>query len=91
MATPSRARAPASEPDAGPLPEDGVLLAERCLAGDRRAVARAITLAENRAPQHPALVAALFPRTGKAFRVGITGPPGAGKSTLVNALAQHLR
>jgi LAO/AO transport system ATPase len=59
---------------------------EAILAGDRRAVARAITALENDAPEAVDLVAALGPHLGRAHVVGITGAPGAGKSTLVNAL-----
>ena len=66
-------------------------LAERLLAGDKRALARAISLVENRDAEGDRLVAELFPRTGKARIVGITGPPGVGKSTLIGALTAELR
>jgi LAO/AO transport system kinase len=66
-------------------------LARRVLAGDRKAAARAISLVEDGAPGAAALLDAIYPATGKAYRVGITGPPGAGKSTLTAALAAHLR
>src|SRR5436190_15314816 len=66
-------------------------LAERVLAGDKRALARAISLVENRDPAGDQLVAELFPRTGRARIVGITGPPGVGKSTLIGALTAELR
>jgi LAO/AO transport system kinase len=66
-------------------------LAERVLAGEGRALARAISLVENRDPEGDALVAELFPRTGKARIVGLTGPPGVGKSTLIGALTKDLR
>jgi LAO/AO transport system kinase len=66
-------------------------LAERVLAGEGRALARAISLVENRSPEGDALVAELFPHTGKARIVGLTGPPGVGKSTLIGALTKELR
>ncbi len=66
-------------------------LAERLLAGDRAALARLISWAENGQPGFAAALAALWPRVGRAWRVGITGPPGAGKSTLVNRLVIALR
>jgi LAO/AO transport system kinase len=66
-------------------------LAERVLAGEGRALARAISLVENRDPAGDALVAELFPHTGKARIVGLTGPPGVGKSTLIGALTKELR
>jgi LAO/AO transport system kinase len=60
-------------------------------AGDRRALARAITLVENRDPLSYELVRELYPETGSAFVVGVTGPPGVGKSSLISALVQHVR
>jgi LAO/AO transport system kinase len=66
-------------------------LSERVLAGDPRAVARAITLVENEEPGSAALVRDIFGRTGRAFLVGVTGPPGAGKSTLVDRLVTAVR
>src|SRR6187551_2926700 len=66
-------------------------LAERVVAGDKRALARAISLVENRDPEGDRLVADLFPRTGKARVVGMTGPPGVGKSTLIGAICVELR
>jgi LAO/AO transport system kinase len=59
--------------------------------GERRAIGRAISLAERLGPEGRELVAALHPDTGRAWRVGVTGPPGAGKSTLISALAGLLR
>jgi LAO/AO transport system kinase len=64
-------------------------LAGQLVAGDKRALARAISLAEDRSPVGRAVLAAVWPRTGKAHRIGITGPPGAGKSTLADRLAAH--
>jgi LAO/AO transport system kinase len=66
-------------------------LAERVIAGDKRALARAISLVENRDAEGDRLVAELFPRTGRARIVGVTGPPGVGKSTLIGALTAELR
>jgi GTPase len=66
-------------------------LGEAVRAGDRRAVARAITLVENSDPLAYELVRDLYPETGQAYTVGVTGPPGVGKSSLISALVQHLR
>ena len=66
-------------------------LSERVLQGDPRAVARAISLIEDEAPQGAELVRRVFPHTGRAYLVGITGSPGAGKSTLVDRLVGELR
>jgi LAO/AO transport system kinase len=60
-------------------------------AGDRRALARAISLVENGDAEAAAVVRDLYPATGKAFAVGITGPPGVGKSSLIGALIRHVR
>ena len=60
-------------------------------AGDRRALARAISLVENRDPGAEALVRELYPGTGKAVTVGVTGPPGVGKSSLIGSLVRHVR
>jgi GTPase len=60
-------------------------------AGDNRALARAITLVENRDPGAAAVVSDIYPATGSAFSVGITGPPGVGKSSLIAALVRHVR
>src|SRR5690349_18001660 len=59
--------------------------------GDVRAMARAATAIENRAPESAKLLRELAPRAGRAIVAGITGPPGAGKSTLVDALARAIR
>jgi LAO/AO transport system kinase len=66
-------------------------LADRLVSGDKRALARGISLVENRDPEGDRLVSEVFPRTGKARVVGITGPPGVGKSTLIGALTKELR
>jgi len=64
---------------------------ERVLAGDPRAIARAISLIEDESPQGAELVRRIFPNTGRAYLIGITGPPGAGKSTLVDRLTAAIR
>ena len=66
-------------------------LSERVLAGDARAVARAISLIEDESAEGALLIQRLFPRTGRAYLVGITGAPGAGKSTLVDRVTTELR
>ena len=66
-------------------------LADGVRSGDRRALARAISLVENRDPLSYELVRVLYPETGSAFVVGVTGPPGVGKSSLISALVRHLR
>ena len=66
-------------------------LAEQILAGDIRALARAATLVENRHPDAEPLLQELFPRTGRALVIGVTGAPGAGKSTLCDQIIRVLR
>ena len=66
-------------------------LAERLLAGDKRALARGISLVEDDDPEGWELVKAVYPHTGNASVVGFTGPPGAGKSTLIGALIRLQR
>jgi LAO/AO transport system kinase len=66
-------------------------LASRVLAGDVRAIARAISVVEDESDASARLVARLFPHTGKAYLIGVTGQPGAGKSTLVDRLTAELR
>ena len=70
---------------------DDASLAQRLLDGDRRALARGISLVEDDDPQGWALVREVFPRTGTATVVGITGAPGSGKSTLIAALVRNRR
>src|SRR2546425_9482108 len=60
-------------------------------SGDRRGLARAITLVENADPLAYELVRELYPETGHAYAVGVTGPPGVGKSSLISALVRHVR
>jgi len=62
-------------------------LIARARSGDKRSIARLLSAVENDEPSAPAVLKALYPRTGQAYVVGITGPPGGGKSTLVNRLA----
>jgi len=73
------------------LAHDYQHLVRRLRNGDARALARAISTVENRRPGWTELLKALFPQTGKARIVGVTGAPGAGKSTLVDQLAKHYR
>jgi LAO/AO transport system kinase len=78
---------------APPMPEDTGKrsLAERLLAGEKRALARGISLVEDDDPEGWELVREVYPHTGSAAVVGFTGPPGAGKSTLIGALVRHQR
>ena len=66
-------------------------ISERVLAGDPRAIARAISLIEDEVPAGAELIRRIYGNTGRAYLVGITGPPGAGKSTLVDRLATEIR
>jgi len=75
---------PGADSLAGPL-------ADAAIAGDRRALARLLTAVENRTPIAEAAMRRLYPLAGKAHIVGITGPPGSGKSTLVAALIGEVR
>jgi LAO/AO transport system kinase len=69
----------------------GPTLSERVLAGDPRAVARAISLIEDEAPAGAELIRRIFASSGRAYLIGVTGPPGAGKSTLVDRLITEIR
>jgi len=70
------------------MPATDQPLAERLLAGDKRALARAISLVEDDDPEGWELVREVYPRTGQAAVIGFTGPPGVGKSTLLGALTK---
>ena len=70
---------------------DARTLVQQMRDGERRAIATAITELERLSPATPALLKAMQPHLGRALVVGFTGPPGAGKSTLVNAVIAHLR
>ncbi|HEX6867884.1 MAG TPA: methylmalonyl Co-A mutase-associated GTPase MeaB, partial [Candidatus Limnocylindrales bacterium] len=74
-----------------PTASAGLALAEAAIGGDRRALARLLTAVENRTPVAEAGLRRLYPIAGRAHLVGITGPPGAGKSTLVAALIGAVR
>ncbi|HTV60517.1 MAG TPA: methylmalonyl Co-A mutase-associated GTPase MeaB [Verrucomicrobiae bacterium] len=74
-----------------PMPTNLESWAEQIRAGDIRALSRAVSAIENRSAESEELVRRLFPHTGHAYRVGITGAPGTGKSTLVDRLAAHYR
>src|ERR1700728_1141760 len=66
-------------------------MAARVLAGEARGVARAIRMVDDRSPGYLELLKALWPRTGKAWVLGVTGNPGAGQSTLVDRLIEGYR
>jgi LAO/AO transport system kinase len=66
-------------------------LVQNVLNGDRRSIARAITIVENNEPEAQELIAAIYPHTGKAQVIGLTGPGGAGKSTLADKIVHEYR
>ncbi|MBN1397672.1 MAG: methylmalonyl Co-A mutase-associated GTPase MeaB [Bacteroidetes bacterium] len=66
-------------------------MVDRILQGDTRAIAQAISLVENDTKESAGILHAIFPNTGGAYRIGITGPPGVGKSTLTNKLSGYYR
>ncbi|MDQ2964409.1 MAG: ATP/GTP-binding protein, partial [Chloroflexota bacterium] len=80
-----------SSSSAGTDPAAAAELATAAVAGDRRALARLLTAVENRTPLAEAALRRLYPKAGRAHLVGITGPPGSGKSTLVAALIAKVR
>ena len=77
--------------DSSARASDPAALVERMLGGDRLALARLITHVENRTGHVPAIMKAIHGQAGHGYVVGITGPPGAGKSTVVDQLTAHLR
>jgi LAO/AO transport system kinase len=70
---------------------DATAIAQGVLRGDRRAVARAISMVEDGAPELPSLSEAIYAKTGRAYTIGLTGSPGVGKSSLASALVQTAR
>ena len=73
------------------MPETETSLAQRLMSGDKRALARAISLVEDDDPEGWELVREIYPQTGRAAIIGFTGPPGVGKSTLMGALTRFER
>ncbi len=90
-AEPSATHRPSDSRPVGSAPMDVTELVEGVLAGDRRAVARAISLVEDGAPELPELSAGIYARTGRAATIGLTGAPGVGKSTLAGELVRAVR
>ena len=66
-------------------------LAAGVRAGEKRALARSLSLVERGGDEAEELIRDLYPDTGSAYRIGVTGPPGVGKSTLIGALVKHVR
>ncbi len=67
------------------------LLQQKLIEGDRRSIARAISVVESNDRGSSELLKSIYPETGNAYRIGVTGPPGAGKSTITNQLTKHFR
>ena len=88
---PKRGPGAGEESDGAATLSDAATLADAALDGDRRALARLLTAVENRTPLAEAALRRLYPKGGHAHIVGITGPPGSGKSTLVAALIGEVR
>src|SRR5258708_14323585 len=90
---PAESRPHPATAEATTSPKDARLdaLLTRFDAGEMRALAQLITMVENRAPESSAIIERIYAKTGRAQVVGITGPPGAGKSTLVNRLIAKYR
>lgn len=74
-----------------PITDREIKLVDKMLSGDRIALARLITLVESDYNSIPEILKRIIPKTGKAYIIGVTGPPGAGKSTLVNELVQSYK
>src|SRR5574341_1310151 len=75
----------------GMLSQSERTLIKQMLRGDRRALARLMSIVEDRTGSLADIMEEIYSRTGKAYRVGITGPPGAGKSTIIDRLVKVLR
>ena len=80
-----------TDPQSDSVASAALRLVGRMLDGDRLALARLITRVENRTPEVPAIMQAVHARSGRAYVLGMTGPPGAGKSTLVDRITTLLR